>query len=145
MQRVFFIFFLLFSTAFLSQVYKKTVTLSEVDSFPVFEQDFFNKIKGNNESLLQAKLQQYIITYINSKVLTLLKNDTNYFLKIDVSDDGKINLKNATITNKTVLEELKKVVESVEVKIPAKLQGKEVIVEIVVPLVVKFQDIKIIK
>lgn len=145
MQRVFFIFFLLFSTAFLSQVYKKTVTLSEVDSFPVFEQDFFNKIKGNNESLLQAKLQQYIITYINSKVLTLLKNDTNYFLKIDVSDDGKINLKNATITNKTVLEELKKVVESVEVKIPAKLQGKEVIVEIVVPLVVKYQDIKIIK
>lgn len=145
MQRVFFIFFLLFSTAFLSQVYKKTVTLSEVDSFPVFEQDFFNKIKGNNESLLQAKLQQYIITNINSKILTLLKNDTNYFLKIDVSDDGKINLKNATITNKTVLEELKKVVESVEVKIPAKLQGKEVIVEIVVPLVVKFQDIKIIK
>lgn len=145
MQRVFFIFFLLFSTAFLSQVYKKTVTLSEVDSFPVFEQDFFNKIKGNNESLLQAKLQQYIITNINSKILTLLKNDTNYFLKIDVSDDGKINLKNATITNKTALEELKKVVESVEVKIPAKLQGKEVIVEIVVPLVVKFQDIKIIK
>lgn len=110
MQRVFFIFFLLFSTAFLSQVYKKTVTLSEVDSFPVFEQDFFNKIKGNNESLLQAKLQQYIITNINSKILTLLKNDTNYFLKIDVSDDGKINLKNATITNKTALEELKKVV-----------------------------------
>lgn len=145
MQRVFFIFFLLFSTAILSQVDKKTVTLSEVDSFPVFEQDFFNKIKGNNESLLQAKFQQYIITNINSKVLTLLENDTNYFLKIDISDDGKIHLKNATITNKTLLEELKKVVESVEIKIPAKLQGKEVTVEIVVPISVKFQDIKIIK
>lgn len=145
MQRVFFIFFLLFSTAILSQVDKKTATLLEVDSFPVFEQDFFNKIKGNNESLLQAKFQQYIITNINSKVLTLLENDTNYFLKIDISDNGKIHLKNATITNKTVLEELKKVVESVEIKIPAKLQGKEVTVEIVVPISVKFQDIKIIK
>ncbi|OIP45723.1 MAG: hypothetical protein COZ16_07065 [Flavobacteriaceae bacterium CG_4_10_14_3_um_filter_31_253] len=145
MHKIFFIFFLLLTTAILSQVDKKKMILSEVDSFPVFEQIFFNKIKGHNESLLQAKLQQYIITNLNPKVLSLLKNETNYFLKIDISDSGKINFINTTITNKTVHEELKKVVESIEIKTPAKLSGNEVTVEIVLALEVKFQDIKIIK
>jgi len=90
-------------------------------------------------------LQQYIITNLNPKVLSLLKNETNYFLKIDISDSGKINFINTTITNKTVHEELKKVVESIEIKTPAKLSGNEVTVEIVLALEVKFQDIKIIK
>lgn len=68
---------------------KKTVSFSEVDSFSVFEEEFFNKIKGNNESLLQAKMQQYLVTKINSKVLKLLENENNYFFKIDISDKGK--------------------------------------------------------
>ncbi|WP_445757966.1 hypothetical protein [Polaribacter sp.] len=44
-----------------------------------------------------------------------------------------------------MLEELKKIAESIEIKTPAKLQGKEVNVEIMLPILGKFQDIKIIK
>lgn len=145
MHKIFFIFFLLFSTAILSQVDEKIINLSEVDSFPVFQQITLKEKDRNNKVLFQAKLQQYIITKMNPKLLNYLENDVRYSLKLKTTFDRKVVLTDADISNNLILQEFKKVVETLEVKSSAKLKNTDVEVTFMLPLKIKFQDIKIIK
>lgn len=145
MNRVFFVFFLVFTNCIFSQENIQSYTLAEVDEFPVFHQYEILKSQKNNVPLFQAKLQQFFITNIDSKSLIHFNEHPSYALHLKTTRDGSLNIKNLSEFTNIQKEALEKVLEKLSIKKGAQKNGKDVSVEFSIQLQIKFTEIKTIK
>lgn len=145
MNRTFFVFFLVLTNFVFSQENIKSVELSELDEFPIFHQFEIPKNQKNNVLLFQAKLQQFIITNIDSNSLIHFNEQPSYSLHLKTTLDRNIKINNLSEFTNIQKEALEKVIEKLSIKKGAQKNGQVVSVEFSIPLQIKFTEIKTIK
>ncbi|WP_445747526.1 hypothetical protein [Polaribacter sp.] len=145
MNRTFFVFFLVLTNFVFSQENIKSVELSELDEFPIFHQFEIPKNQKNNVLLFQAKLQQFIITNIDSKLLIHFNEQPSYILHLKTTLDGSLKINNLSEFTNIQKEALEKVIEKLSIKKGAQKNGQEVAIQFSIPLQIKFTEIKTIK
>jgi len=128
-----------------SQENIKSVELSELDEFPIFHQFEIPKNQKNNVLLFQAKLQQFIITNIDSKLLIHFNEQPSYILHLKTTLDGSLKINNLSEFTNIQKEALEKVIEKLSIKKGAQKNGQEVAIQFSIPLQIKFTEIKTIK
>lgn len=145
MNRTFFVFFLVLTNFVFSQENIKSVELSELDEFPIFHQFEIPKNQKNNVLLFQAKLQQFIITNIDSNSLIHFNEQPSYSLHLKTTLYRNIKINNLSEFTNIQKEALEKVIEKLSIKKGAQKNGQVVSVEFSIPLQIKFTEIKTIK
>lgn len=145
MNRSFFMFFLLLANFIFSQENIKSFHLSELDEFPIFHQFEIPKNQKNNVLLFQAKLQQFIITNIDSKSLIHFNEHPSNTLHLKTTLDGNLKINNLSEFTNIQKDALEKVLGNLSIKKGAKKNGQLVTIEFSIPLQIKFTEIKTIK
>jgi hypothetical protein len=134
-----------FTNFVFSQEHIKSFNLSELDELPIFHQFEIPKSQKNNVLLFQAKLQQFIITNIDSYSLIHFNEQPSYALHLKTTLDGNIKINNLSEFSNIQKEALEKVLEKLSIKKRAQKNGQEVAIEFSIPLQIKFTEIKTIK
>lgn len=127
-----------------SQENQKIYKLVEVDNFPVFENVKTTENTDLDRRLFNAKIQHYLISNFNPKLLLLMQRNLNYSLNIRLNLSGSVTLTTSNIDNEKLKEEFARIVSTLKVKEFSKKNGEEVSVEFILPIKIKFKGVEII-
>lgn len=127
-----------------SQENQKIYKLVEVDNFPVFENVKTTENKDLDRRLFNAKIQHYLISNFNPKLLLLMQRNLNYSLNIRLNLSGSVTLTSSNIDNEKLKEEFARIVSTLKVKEFSKKNGEEVSVEFILPIKIKFKGVETI-